>query len=161
MLRVSSSGIALIKAHEGLRLEAYLAPEGKWTIGYGHLIKDDEQRLLRGSISEKRAVDILRDDLGRAERSVRALVEVSLTQPQFDALVSFTFNLGGGALSRSTLLRKLNEGDYAGARSEFPRWCKARVNGKLTVLPGLQRRRREEAEMFEVAEERRNQAETE
>lgn len=154
MPRVSSKGIALIKEHEGLRLAPYVAPEGKWTIGYGHLIKKGENFPIGVSITERRAEDILREDLRVAEEAVNKLVTVWLTQDQFDALVSFTFNVGRGSLKRSTLLRKLNEGDYLGAQKQFQRWTKARVNGELIDLPGLVRRRADEAALFKVEEER-------
>lgn len=144
MMRTSQSGINMIKSHEGLRLRAYQCPAGVWTIGYG-----STYAVTQGlEISEADAEGRLRRDLRTAERAADRLVQVDLSQGQFDALVSFTFNLGAGALESSTLLRKLNAGDYEGAQAEFPRWRNARVNGVLTPLPGLVRRRADEAALF-------------
>lgn len=142
MKRTSDAGISLIKRFEGLRLEAYLDAVGVWTIGYGHTGPD----VFRGrTITEEEADALLRKDLGSAENCVRAAVSVPISQGEFDALVSFVFNLGCGALRRSTLLRLLNGGDHDGAALEFAKWNKA--DGK--VLAGLTRRRAAEAELFE------------
>jgi len=146
--RLSLNGLNLIKISEGLRLSPYLAPEGKWTIGYGHLIKANEPELLTGAITEQRAANLLREDVRFAEQAIAARVTVPLTQAQFDALVSFTFNLGAGAFANSTLRRKVNAQDYYGASLEFDRWVYATVNGVKTVLPGLVTRRAAEAAMF-------------
>lgn len=137
---LSQAGLNLIKSHEGLRTTAYQDPVGIWTIGYGHTgtAKPGQK------ITEAQAEQLLRQDVGWAEAAVRKNVKVPLTQGQFDALVSFTFNLGAGALGRSTLLKKLNAGDYAGAQAEFGRF----VHAGGRVLPGLVRRRNEEAQMF-------------
>lgn len=153
-LQTSQAGIDLIKAHEGLRLEWYLCPANKPTIGYGHVILTNEQFLKAGPISEAAAEAILEDDLQKFERSVSKLVKVDLEQHEFDALVSFTFNVGAAALSRSTLLRLLNEGDREGAAAQFSRW----VYANKKELPGLVKRRADEAELFRngraVAEDR-------
>lgn len=138
---ISDQGLALIKHHEGLRLNRYNDAVGYPTIGYGHLIKDGENL---HQITEAEAEALLRDDVREAENAVNRLVKVPVTQEQFDALVSFTFNLGSGSLSESTLLRKLNAGDYAGAANEFPRWVYADGN-KLT---GLVNRRHDERGLF-------------
>ncbi len=137
---LSSGGLDLIKSHEGLRTSAYQDPVGVWTIGYGHTgtAKPGQK------ISEAQAEQLLRKDVGWAEDAVRKNVKVPLTQGQFDSLVSFTFNLGAGALGKSTLLQKLNAGDYAGAQAEFGKY----VHAGGRVLPGLVRRRNEEAQMF-------------
>lgn len=138
--RLGAAGLALIKRFEGFAAKAYLCPAGVWTIGYGHTkgVKAGD------TCTEAEAEQFLRDDAGSAERPVKSLVRVPLNQNQFDALVSFTFNLGGGNLASSTLLRKLNSADYIGAALEFPRWNKA--GGK--VLQGLVRRRKAEADLF-------------
>ena len=138
---LSDAGLDHIKSHEGLRTTAYRDPVGILTIGYGHTGADVKpgQR-----ITEAQAEQLLRKDVGWAEDAVRKNVKVPLTQGQFDALVSFTFNCGAGALGKSTLLKKLNAGDYAGAQAEFGNW----VRGGGKVLPGLVRRRQEEARMF-------------
>ena len=137
---LSAGGLNLIKSHEGPRTNAYQDPVGVWTIGYGHTgtAKPGQQ------ISEAQAEQLLRKDVGWAEDAVRKNVKVPLTQGQFDALVSFTFNLGAGALGRSSLLQKLNAGDYAGAQAEFGKY----VHAGGRVLPGLVRRRTEEAQLF-------------
>ena len=140
-MRISDDGIELIKEYEGLALKAYKCPAGIWTIGYGHTGPDVREGQV---IDEITAEAYLRKDLETAEKCVNACVAVPITQGQFDALVSFAYNLGCGALRRSTLLRCLNAGDDEGAANEFPKWTRA--NGK--VLQGLVRRRQAEQELF-------------
>lgn len=140
-MRTSEAGIEAIAKHEGFRAEVYRDAAGHPTIGYGHLIKPGETFT---RITESQARDLLRDDVRTAEAAVADAVTVPLTQGQFDALVSFTFNVGTGALRASTLLRKLNAGDYTGAGAEFEKWNKA--GGR--VLPGLVARRAEESRLF-------------
>lgn len=130
-----------IKKAEGLRLKAYLDTGGVWTIGYGHTGPEVVEGL---TITLDGAERLLREDLRTAEGHVNKLVKVALTQNQFDALVSFVYNIGGGAFKESTMLRLLNAGDYEGAANQFPRWNKD--NGK--VVAGLTNRRREERELF-------------
>lgn len=150
-MRISSAGLELIKRFEGLhkvrgdgKIVPYKDPVGVLTIGYGHTNHQgrrfDEQTVW----SKEEAEQVLLEDLEIHEKAVKRLVKVPLTQGQFDALVSFSFNLGEGNLSRSTLLRKLNSGDYEGAAREFPRWCRA--GGR--ILPGLVKRRKAEMELF-------------
>ncbi|WLI75099.1 lysozyme [Kosakonia sp. H02] len=139
---IGEAGLALIKSFEGLRLEKYKDAVGKWTIGYGHLILPNES--FPRPITEAEAEALLRADLQMTERGVHKLVTVDLNQNQFDALVSFTFNLGAGNLQTSTLLKLLNQGQYAQAADQFPRWNKA--GGK--VLAGLTRRREAERGLF-------------
>lgn len=147
-MKTSDNGIALLKAHEGLRLEAYPDAGYGWsraTIGYGHTSQAGPPAVTKGmKITAVGAEEILRSDLVAFENAVRSAVHVPLNQNQFDALVSFTFNLGPGNLKTSTLLKKLNAGDYAGAADQFPRWNKS--NGK--VLAGLTKRRAAERQMF-------------
>lgn len=144
-MKTSDRGIALIKAHEGLRLTAYTDPVGVWTIGYGHTTAAGPPKVERGmKITEAGADAILRQDLAKFERYVLDAVKVPLNQNEFDALVSFTFNLGPGNLRSSTLLRKLNAGDRAGAADEFLKWTRA--GGK--TLPGLVKRREAERALF-------------
>lgn len=140
-MNISQAGIELIKKFEGCKLEAYLCPAGIPTIGVGHTGKDVR---LGMTITEEEADRLLRSDLDRFERAVNQYVGQPITQGQFDALVSFAFNLGSEALRNSTLLRKLNDGDDVGASDEFGRWTKA--GGR--VLPGLVARREAEREMF-------------
>lgn len=139
-MKTSLKGIALIKEYEGLRLGAYLCSAGVLTIGYGHTGGVKEGDL----ITEQKAEQLLQDDLKKFENGVLRLVRVPLTQNQFDALVSFAFNLGVGNLGKSTLLKMLNDRDYKGAASQFIRWNKAA--GK--ELAGLTRRRIAESELF-------------
>ncbi|MBK0015169.1 MULTISPECIES: lysozyme [Kosakonia] len=145
MMRISDKGISLIKQFEGLRLTAYQDSVGVWTIGYGWTQPVDGKPIRAGmTIKEETAERLLRTGLVGYESDVSKLVKVKLTQGQFDALVSFAYNLGARALSTSTLLQKLNAGDNASAADEFPRWNKA--GGK--ALPGLTRRREAERALF-------------
>lgn len=143
-MQISDRGLDIIKAHEGLRLEMYYCPANKPTIGYGHVILPSEQDLMTRTITREEAEQILRSDVGIAERAVGDLVAVELNQNQFDALVSFVFNIGVGNFRSSTLLKRLNEEDYNGAASQFERW----VYANRRVLPGLIRRREEERDLF-------------
>ncbi|MGR2682942.1 lysozyme [Chromobacterium haemolyticum] len=140
-MNISANGIKLIQQFEGLRLKAYQDAVGVWTIGYGHTGPDVTPGLV---ITQAQADALLARDLSRFETGVTRLVQVPLHQNQFDALVSFSYNLGLGSLQNSTLLRLLNQRDYAGAAAQFPRWNKA--GGK--VLPGLTRRRAAEQALF-------------
>ena len=138
--QINQAGVELLKQAEGLRLTAYKDPVGIWTIGYG-----STRNVKPGMrISAEEAEQLLKMDLWRFERAVEVLVKVPLTDNQFSALVSFAYNVGEGALAKSTLLRKLNAGDYKGAAKEFGRWVKA--GG--TTLPGLVRRRKAEMQLF-------------
>ncbi len=141
-LRTSQAGIDLIKGYEGLRLRVYRDSGGLPTVGYGHLIKPGED--FHTGISAKKAELMLAADLLATEDAVKRLVNVPMNQNQYDALVSLVFNIGAGQLQKSTLLRKLNAGDLAGAAKEFLRWNKA--GGK--VVEGLRRRRIAEKKMF-------------
>ena len=137
----SISNIDLIKESEGLRLDAYLpTPNDVWTIGYGHT-----KGVTRGmSITGEQAEKFLREDITWVEDVLNTAVTVPLNQNQYDALGSFVFNLGGTNFRNSTLLRKLNQGDYQGAADQLPRWNKQK--GK--VLRGLTIRRAEERRLF-------------
>jgi len=148
---ISKEGVDLIKRFEGLHkvqkngmVSSYICPAGKWTIGYG------STKGIRSGM--KMTVDEcelrLLEDLRAAEADVKRYVTVPLTQGQYDALVSFVFNLGAGNFRSSTLLKKLNQGLYNDCPEQIMRWNKARVDGKLTVLNGLTRRRAAEAAIF-------------
>lgn len=144
-MQTSNKGIALIKEFEGCKLTAYQDSVGVWTIGYGWTQPVNGKPIRSGmTIKQETAERLLKTGLVSYESDVSRLVKVGLTQGQFDALVSFTYNLGARSLSTSTLLRKLNAGDYAGAADEFLRWNKA--GGK--VLNGLTRRREAERSLF-------------
>ena len=126
-------------------MTAYKCPAGVWTIGYGHTGTVDGKLIGSGmTISAAKATELLKKDLASFEAAVNGCVTAPITQNMFDALVSFSFNVGAGALRRSALLRKLNAKDYNGAADEFPLWNKA--GGK--VLNGLVRRRMAEKELF-------------
>ncbi|WP_047238153.1 lysozyme [Chromobacterium subtsugae] len=141
-MKISHRGLALIKQFEGIRLSAYQDVVGIWTIGYGHTGADVASGRV---ITQERADQLLQQDLARFEAGVAKLVSVPLSQSQFDAMVSFSYNLGLGNLQGSRLLRLLNAGDYAGAAGQFPRWNRA--GGQ--VLPGLTRRRLAEQALFQ------------
>jgi lysozyme len=134
--RVDAESLACIKLWEGLRLTAYRDSGGTLTIGYGHIA--DVRDGMR--ITERDAEEFLRRDLSQAEAAVNSAVTVPLTDPQFGALVSFVFNVGVSAFRRSTLLRKLNGGDYDAVPAELMRWTKARGR----QVPGLVTRRNAE-----------------
>lgn len=140
-MKISQKGINLIKMFEGLSLKAYKDSVGIVTIGYG---STGPHVSMGQTITEVQAEALLKTDIARFERGVSDLVTVPLNQNQFDALVSFSFNLGLGNLKSSTLLRKLNSLDYSGAAKEFERWNRA--GGK--VLAGLTRRRIAERDLF-------------
>lgn len=140
-MKTGEKVIFLIKVNEGFRRKMYLCPAGLPTIGYGHVILKGERF---EEITEEEAGALLQKDLAGIESNVNSLVKVALTQNQFDALVSFTYNVGPGNFSRSTLLRKLNSGDYEAASGQFKRW----VYGGGVILPGLVTRREEEKELF-------------
>lgn len=144
-MQISEKGIGLIKQFEGCKLTAYQDSVGVWTIGYGWTQSVDGKQIRAGmTIKQETAERLLKTGLVSYENDVSRLVKVGLTQGQFDALVSFTYNLGVRSLSTSTLLRKLNTGDYAGAAEEFLRWNKAGDK----VLNGLTRRREAERALF-------------
>ena len=139
------NGKSIIKYCEGLRLNSYVCPAGKPTIGWGHTYGVKLGR----TISEAEAEVLLDHDYQQAEDDVLELVTVPLTDNQLGALTSFVFNLGQGNFSKSTLLRKINASDFAGAAAEFDKWVYATVNGVKTKLNGLVVRRKLERSLFE------------
>ena len=139
-MNTSPKGIALIKEFEGLRLKAYQCPGGVWTIGYGHTA-DVKPGIV---ISKAQAEEYLKADLIAFERYLNGL-GLALNQNQFDALVSFIYNVGTGNFSNSTLLRKVRANPQENSiMDEFLRW----VYSKGRVLPGLQRRRLAEMKLY-------------
>ena len=139
-MNTSPKGIALIKEFEGLRLKAYLCPGGVWTIGYGHTAGVKPGMV----ISEAQAEEYLKADLISFERYLNGL-GLALNQNQFDALISFIYNVGTGNFSNSTLLRKVRANPQENSiMDEFLRW----VYSKGRVLPGLQRRRLDEMKLY-------------
>jgi lysozyme len=157
-MKVSDKCIEQIKKDEGVRNKPYQCPALLWTVGVGHVIDPNHAKV---PLADRKALpipagwdrvlspdeidDILRKDLARFEAGVSRLIKVELTQGQFDALVSFSFNVGLGNLQNSTLRMKVNRSDFEGAAEQFLVWTKA--GGR--VLPGLVKRRSHEKEMFE------------
>jgi len=154
-MQISPAGLALIRAHEGFRAKAYYCPAGVLTIGYGHTNLDGSPpRVTPGlTITKAEAERVLTDTVNRVYgAAVTRLVKVPLNQNQFDALTSLVFNIGESNFAGSTLLRRLNRSDYDGAASAFAAWNRATVNGVKQALPGLTRRRAEEAALFRRGE---------
>jgi lysozyme len=143
MKRTNEAGIALIKLFEGLKLRSYRDSVGVLTVGFGHTGTDVRAG---ETITEDEADRLLRIDLNEAEAAIDDAVSVELTGNQHGALVSFVFNLGAGALRRSTLLHRLNAGDTNRAADEFLKWDKAGKPPKR--LAGLTRRRKAERALF-------------
>ncbi|HBO6773379.1 TPA: lysozyme [Pseudomonas aeruginosa] len=142
-MKASQDALDIIKKFEGFSEKAYPDPAHGWrvpTIGYG----TTSGVKMGDTITKERAEELLREDVKRFEGYVDRLVKVPLTQGQFDALVSFTYNLGPGALEKSTLLKLLNRGDYQGAADQFSRW----VNAGGKRLGGLVKRRAAERVLF-------------
>ena len=165
---VPQDAIELIKAFEGIPdgdpstvgLDAYICPAGVWTIGWGHAIMDAGKQLTGpgnkarsralypGGVTRDQAEALLRGDLVPRTASLSSVLKVGLNDGQFGALMALVFNIGAGNLAASTLLRKVNAGDFSGAAEQFLVWDKARVNGVLQPLAGLTRRRRAERALF-------------
>lgn len=147
-MQISARGLRLIADFEGLRLDSYPDPgsgDEPWTIGYGTTIYPDGRKVKKGdTCTQEQALEYLRYDAKKFTDAVNRAVRVPVNQNQFDALVSFTYNLGEGALSRSTLLTKLNSHDYRSAADEFGKWIYA--GGR--ILGGLVRRRSAERDLF-------------
>jgi lysozyme len=144
MREPNQATIDLIKIFEGVRLDVYLDAVRKPTVGIGHLIQPHDGLKVGDTITQEQADTFLAHDLAHACDGVERVVTVPLNDNQFGALVSFTFNLGIGNLESSTLLRKLNVGDYDGAANEMLRWNRAGGH----VLTGLTRRRQAERDLF-------------
>ncbi len=142
MRQVSDKGLALIRKYEGFAPKPYVCPAGYLTVGYGHVVLPGED--FSDGINEEQATDLLVADIAAAAHAVVRFIRVPLSDGQFDALVSFTYNLGSGALQRSTLRRKLNRGDYEAIPAELMKWVWA--GGRK--LKGLINRRRSEAILF-------------
>lgn len=159
LLTISPRGVAMIKKHESLaslqpnknvwtqgnvspdtKIYSYRDAIGVWTIGYGHTTTAKSGQV----ITAQQAEELLKNDLKTAERAVKSYVTTTITQGMYDALVSFTFNVGSGNLQKSTLLKKVNANDFTGAAAEFSKWNKA--GGK--ELAGLTARRIDEKTVF-------------
>ncbi|MCK8779098.1 lysozyme [Rhizobium sp. NTR19] len=145
--RINAAGLSLVKEFEGFEPRWYKDPVGIWTIGYGHTdaAGDPKYAATKGLVlTEAKATEILQNDLQKYADAVSKAVTVPLNDNQFDALVSWCYNVGPGAMASSTLVRKLNAGDYAAVPFELSKWNKA--GGK--VLRGLTRRRAAEGSLF-------------
>jgi lysozyme len=145
---LSPNGRAKIKQWEALNLVAYLDPVGIWTIGWGHTagVKKGD------TITKEQAEQLLDDDISVATRAIARYVKPAIieemTQNQYDALVSFVFNVGPGGFRSSTLLKKLNKGDFDSVVPEMKQWNKGTIDGKKVVLRGLINRRKVEADLW-------------
>ena len=142
MRHITQDGIDLIKRFEGFSPTVYFCPAGYPTIGYGHVVKKGED--FSAGITQDEAEKLLRIDAQIAERAVLRLITVPLTDGQFDALVSFTYNLGSGALQRSTLRRVINRQNHSNVPSQLMRWVWA--GGRK--LRGLVKRRKAEGVLY-------------
>ena len=145
MRHLTPTGINFIKQFEGFSSSVYVCPAGFATIGYGHLVCADED--FSDGVTTVTAKILLRQDVTKAEQAVLRLIHVPLSNGQFDALVSFTYNLGQGALQRSTLRRKVNRKEHHAVAAELMRWVWA--GGRK--LPGLIKRRAAEARLYTIA----------
>ena len=141
---ISEEGINLIKRFEGFSAQPYVCPGGYLTIGYGHVIREHEKGTLLSFVDREEADLLLINDIKIVETAVNRLISVPLNQHQFDALVSFTFNLGTGALQRSTLRRKVNNESHSEVPEELVKWVKV----KNVMNKGLVRRRQAEALLY-------------
>jgi lysozyme len=140
-LSIKKDIVKLIKEFEGFKAEAYICPSGFRTIGYGHVLAANDKI---NSIDEDKAELLLYQDIAKAQASVIRNINVEITTGQFDALTSFTFNLGAAALQRSALRLKVNRGEHEQVPKEFMRW----VYACGRILPGLVRRRKEESYLY-------------
>jgi lysozyme len=143
----SQKCIDLIKKFEGYQSNAYKCPASIITIGYGSTMYMDGTKIKMGDvITEKESNDLLFWEVANKSKAIGV---INVNQNKFDALVSFAYNLGIGALRDSTLFKKVRmNSDDATIRDEFMKWTKARVNGKLTELPGLVKRRKAEVDLY-------------
>lgn len=142
MRNITYNGLNLIKQFEGFSPALYICQAGYPTIGFGHVVKSGEN--FNHRITEQQAEELLQQDVHAAEHAVLRLINVPLTNGQYDALVSFTYNLGSGALQRSTLRRKVNREEHGEVPAEFIRWVYA--GGRKSA--GLVRRRSTEARVY-------------
>ena len=146
MRHINERGIEMVKSFEGLALKPYLCPANVWTVGYGATRSSTGGpiNLDMEAITEAEAEALLIRDLGSSEGWVSRLIKAALTENQYSALTSFTFNVGAGALQRSTLRMKLNREEYQGAADEFLKWRMAAGR----IMAGLVRRRAAERILF-------------
>ena len=146
--QVSRSTLNLVKLYEGFRSAAYLDTNGLPVVGYGQSKIYGKRVQMGQSISSAKAEAELTKELYHIQQLVLSHVKVPLTPNQLGALTSLVYNAGSRVLTRSTLIRKLNSGNYTGAAQEFPRWNKAHLKGQLVPFPGLTKRRLAEQQLF-------------
>lgn len=144
-MNIDEEGIAFLKEQEGFRPTPYDDSAGHASIGFGHKLIGGEQFT---QITEEQADELLRKDLAPVEKALTDLIEVDVSQCEFNALCSFTFNEGIGAFRHSTLLKYLNQADYHLAACELCKWVYITVGGAKIVSPGLVRRRHAETDLF-------------
>lgn len=144
MRHITDEGLSIIKRFEGFSPTIYICPAGYPTIGYGHVVLPGERHRFNSSITQTAAAELLRRDVRMAESAVVRLITSPLADGQFDALVSFTFNLGAGALQRSSLRKKVNRGEHGDVPVELKKW----VWSAGRKLPGLMRRRQAEGALY-------------
>lgn len=148
-MRLPEAAIELVKQYEGLKLRAYLCPAGVPTIGYGHTKTVSRADVERGkTISEAIAEGLLAQDLSEAAEGVRRLCTTPPNENELGAMASLVFNIGIGNFRTSSVLRLHNSDNALGAAKAFLLWNKATIDGKLTVLPGLVKRRTEESMLY-------------
>ena len=145
---VSDIAVNLIKEFEGFKDYAYIDTDGTPVIGYGLSRIDDQPVKIGDRISPKEAEIALNNHLQEIHRELDQLLKVNLNEQQLSALASISFNVGIGSIKESTLIKKINQEDYAGAANEFLRWDKANQGGRLVQMPGLTRRRSAERQLF-------------
>lgn len=143
--KTSKNGLEFISKWEGCVLTVYKDIAGLPTIGIGHLIKNGENFT---SITKEQALDLLGSDVKKCEEAICDTIHVPLTQNQFDALISWSFNCGTGVLYSSTLAKRLNAGFYEEVPNHLLNWCKANINGKIVVNKGLYNRRVSEGDLW-------------
>jgi lysozyme len=145
-MKTSAAGVAFICSHEGFVDHVYRDAAGIPTIGYGHVLRPGDPV----TVTQDQARELMARDLAGFEAAVNADVKVPLAQPQFDALVSFAYNVGAGALAHSGVLSALNAGNYAGAADAMLQWCKRKnpATGALVTDAGLLSRRKDERALF-------------
>lgn len=153
-MKTSKQGLEFIMKHEGFRNHPYLCPSGIPTIGYGNTYYADGTKVSLDDqpITLKQGKELFALIIKKFEKQVNDVLSVTVSQNQFDALVSFCYNVGIVNLQRSTLLKYINSGEsIERIQREFLRWNKGRVNGKLTIMNGLTRRRKQEAYLYGLA----------
>jgi lysozyme len=146
-MKLSDLGVEFIAHEEGEVLRVYLDQVGIPTAGIGHVVRNTQYHV-GDRITQQQSRDWFKADVAKCEEAIGSAVKLPLKQNQFDALVSFTFNVGVAGFLTSTLLRMLNQGDFSGAAAQFKRWNKAFNGTKMIVLPVLDGRRQRECSLF-------------